>query len=52
MKKPAAFPVVGSITFWLLLDRLKAPAWLFGVYWTLVFLSWAGVFYSNYKNLE
>lgn len=31
-------PVGIAIVFWLLLDRLDAPGWAFGVLWTLVTL--------------
>jgi hypothetical protein len=33
---PAHLPIVGSIAFWLLLDRLNVPGWAWGVYWTLI----------------
>lgn len=35
---PTRSPVGVAILFWLLLDRLAAPAWAFGVMWTLVAL--------------
>lgn len=31
-------PVGVAILFWLLLDRLDAPGWAFGVLWTLIAL--------------
>jgi len=33
---PVRSPVGGAILWWLLLDRLGAPAWAYGVLWTLV----------------
>lgn len=35
---PTRSPVGIAIVFWLLLDRLGAPGWAFGVLWTLVAL--------------
>jgi hypothetical protein len=33
---PTRSPLSLAILFWLLLDRLGAPGWAFGVLWTLV----------------
>lgn len=33
---PMRSPIGIAIVFWLLLDRLAAPGWAFGVLWTLV----------------
>ncbi|MBD8654136.1 hypothetical protein IFT68_00660 [Oxalobacteraceae sp. CFBP 13730] len=33
---PMRSPLALAILFWLLLDRLGAPGWAFGVLWTLV----------------
>jgi hypothetical protein len=33
---PTRSPLGFAILFWLLLDRLGAPGWAFGVLWTLV----------------
>lgn len=33
---PTRMPVTTFIAFWLLMDRFNAPAWLHGVYWTIV----------------
>lgn len=35
---PTRAPTATAILFWLLLDRLDAPDWAFGVMWTLVAL--------------
>ena len=35
---PARSPVAFAILFWLLLDRLSAPDWAYGVLWTIVAL--------------
>lgn len=33
---PTRSPIPGAVLYWLLLDRLGAPAWVYGVLWTLV----------------
>jgi hypothetical protein len=33
---PMRSPLGFAMLFWLLLDRLSAPGWAFGVLWTLV----------------
>jgi len=35
---PTRSPLGLAILFWLLLDRLQAPGWAFGVLWTLAVL--------------
>lgn len=43
-------PVGIAIVFWLLLDRLDAPGWAFGVLWTLVAilaLAWLTSFFTE-----
>ncbi len=43
-------PVGIAIVFWLLLDRLDAPGWAFGVLWTLVAilaLAWLISFFTE-----
>ena len=35
---PSRLPVSFGILWWLLLDRLAAPAWAYGVLWTVVCL--------------
>jgi len=39
---PPRPPILFATVFWLLLDRLQAPEWAFGVLWTLVGLLLAG----------
>lgn len=36
---PARLPVGFAILMWLLLDRLAAPGWVYGVLWTVVGLA-------------
>lgn len=43
---PPRVPITSAIAFWLLLDRLHAPEWAFGVFWTLVTVLFAGFIYS------
>jgi hypothetical protein len=33
---PMRAPTHAAIVWWLLLDRLNAPAWAYGVMWTIV----------------
>jgi len=43
-------PVGIAIVFWLLLDRVDAPGWAFGVLWTLVAilaLAWLISFFTE-----
>ena len=35
---PKRSPIGMAILFWLLLDRLSAPGWVYGVLWSLVAL--------------
>lgn len=47
---PTRSPVGLAILFWLLLDRLGAPGWAFGVLWTLVALmaiAWVVSFFTE-----
>lgn len=47
---PTRSPVGIAIVFWLLLDRLSAPGWAFGVLWTLVALMaliWIASFWAE-----
>lgn len=39
---PTRSPISFAVLFWLLLDRLGAPGWAYGVLWSLVALG-AGV---------
>lgn len=36
---PMRSPVGGAILCWLLLERIKAPEWAYGVLWTIVAIS-------------
>ena len=36
---PSRSPIPAAVLYWLLLDRLAAPAWAYGVLWTLVALA-------------
>jgi hypothetical protein len=47
---PTRSPVAGAVLYWLLLDRLAAPAWAYGVLWTLVSLgvfAWLYCFFTT-----
>lgn len=37
---PWKLPIWNTVTFWLLLDRFKVPGWAWGVFWTLMGISW------------
>jgi len=43
---PARPPISLSILLWLLLDRLAAPSWVWGVVGTLLAIIWALSLYS------
>jgi len=50
---PTRSPVGFAILFWLLLDRLGAPGWAFGVLGTLVFfmaMFWIVSFWTESKQ--
>jgi len=50
---PTRSPVGTAILFWLLLDRVAAPAWAFGVLWTLVALValvWVASFWTESRR--
>lgn len=36
---PTRSPIGSAIVLWLLLDRLGAPSWAFGVLWTVIGLA-------------
>lgn len=39
---PSRFPVLSTIVFYLLLDKLNSPGWLWGVVGTVMGLVWIG----------
>ncbi|MCA1857437.1 hypothetical protein LE190_16105 [Massilia oculi] len=43
---PVRLPVTFTTSGWLLLDRLAAPGWAFGVFWTLVAALVVGFIYG------
>jgi hypothetical protein len=43
---PSRLPTSFAILFWLLLDRLDAPEWAYGVMWTLVGMLVVGFIYN------
>ncbi len=45
-------PIVGSIAWWLLLDRLHAPEWLMGIYWFLLIFVTVGTLYLCWKETQ
>ena len=47
---PTRSPIGMAIVLWLLLDRLGAPGWAFGVLWTLIapcVLTWIASFWAK-----
>jgi hypothetical protein len=38
---PAKLPIVGTMVWWMVLDKLQAPGWLWGVAGTLGVVFWA-----------
>ena len=47
---PARPPTLAAIAWWLLLDRLGAPGWAYGVMWTLaaiLFVAWTYRFWND-----
>ena len=47
---PSQPPTFAAIVWWLLLDRLNAPGWAYGVLWTLVaifFIAWVYRFWTD-----
>lgn len=47
---PTRSPIGMAIVLWLLLDRLGAPDWAFGVLWTLIalcVLTWIASFWAE-----
>lgn len=43
---PTRWPVVATIAWWLLLDRLDAPGWLWGTLGTLLVIAWVACIYN------
>jgi hypothetical protein len=43
---PTRLPITLSIWVWLLLDRLKAASWVWGVVGTLVVILWAAAIFG------
>ena len=46
---PPAAPVMATITWWLLLDRLHVGDVVWGVFYTLAGIIWAASIYALYK---
>lgn len=40
------FPVTGTLVWWLAIDRLAPPSWVWGVFWTLAVLVWVAIAYD------
>jgi hypothetical protein len=49
---PTRSPLPGAALYWLLLDRLGAPAWAYGVMWTLVGLAAFAWIYGLFTTEE
>lgn len=43
---PWRLPIFPSITLWLLLDRVRAPGWVWGVVGSFMFAIWCGAIYE------
>lgn len=48
--RPEHFPIVGTITWYLLFDKLDLPAWAWGIAGTLAILVWAGICWDIYTQ--
>jgi hypothetical protein len=46
---PPRSPATFGIVMWLLLDRLQAPQWAYGVLWTFVGLIYFGYIYDLWR---
>jgi hypothetical protein len=49
---PARLPLWSSITVWLLLDRLQAPGWVYGVMGTLFAIIWIAAIVKFFRQTE
>lgn len=47
-------PFVGTVVWWLVLDRFNAPGWLYGVVFTLAAVVWivliVAIFWYDYEE--
>lgn len=43
-------PTIPTIVYWLLLERLGAPGWVWGVVGTLVVVLWAGCLWDIFSS--
>lgn len=48
---PARAPTVATIAWFLLLDRLQAPAWLWGAIGVVVVISWTACIYTMFVQV-
>ena len=37
---PMRMPIIGTLVWWLVLDKLGAPGWVWGVLGTVLFVGW------------
>jgi hypothetical protein len=51
---PSHWPIYGTVTGWLLLDRLNAAGWVWGVWGTIMVIAWIvlGFDIFNSKQVE
>lgn len=49
---PRKMPLVSTIAWWLFLDRINAPGWLWGCIGLLVVLGWIAFFHSLFTAKE
>jgi hypothetical protein len=47
---PTRPPLAANVLWWLFLDRMGAPSWAWGVFWTLFALLWIGSILAIYYN--
>lgn len=45
-QQPSRLPIWSTATIWLVLDRLHAPGWAWGVAGTVVVVAWIGAIVS------
>ena len=42
------FPVIGTVVWWLVLDRFGAPGWVYGVVFTLIGIVWIAIIVEGF----
>ena len=49
---PSHWPVVGTLVWWLVLERLDAPGWVWGSVGAVVFLAWLAIGYRIFTDKD